>query len=72
MDEKKFNSLIIRLLNMAVEQKQPGKNNTVIAAMLHAEGIPNFVIMEHRGGCVVSYQNAKGGITILSDTSDDE
>ena len=57
MDEKKLNSLIIGLLKMAVEQEQPGKYNTVIATMLQAEGILKFVIIEHRGGCVVSYQN---------------
>ena len=51
MDEKKLNSLITGLLKMAVEQEQPGKYNTVIATMLQAEGIPNLVIMEHRGMC---------------------
>ena len=53
---------------MAVEREQPAKYNTVIATMLHAEGVPNLVIIEHRGGCVVSYQNSQGGITLLSDT----
>lgn len=68
MEEKKLHSLITALLKMAVEQEQPGKYNTVISTMLQAEGISNLVIMEHRGGCVVSYQNAAGGITMLSDT----
>ena len=68
MDEKKLNSLIVGLLKMAVEQKQPGKYNTVIATMLQAEGIPNLVIMDHRGGTVVSYTNGQGGIVMLSDT----
>ena len=68
MDEKKLNSLITGILKMGVEQEQPGKYNTVIATMLQAEGISNLVIMEHRGGCVVSYQNSQGGITLLSDT----
>jgi hypothetical protein len=36
--------------------------------MLQAEGIPKLVIMEHRGGCVVSYQNTQCGITLLTDT----
>ena len=68
MDEKKLNSLIVGLLKMAVEQKQPGKYNTVIATMLQAEGIPNLVILDHRGGTVVSYTNGQGGIVMLSDT----
>ena len=72
MDEKKLNSLIVGLLKMAVEQEQPGKYNTVITTMLRAEGVPNHVIMEHRGGCVVSYQNSQGGITLLSDTPANE
>ena len=68
MDEKKLNSLIVGLLKMAVEQEQPGKYNTVIATMLQAKGIPNLVIMDHRGGTVVSYTNGQGGIVMLSDT----
>lgn len=67
MDEKKLNSLITTLLKMASTQETPNKYNSVVAALLHAENL-NFVIMDHRGGTVVSYTNAQGGITMLSDT----
>ena len=67
MDEKKLNSLITTLLKMASTQETPNKYNSVIAQLLKTENL-NFVIMEHRGGCVVSYQNAQGGITLLTDT----
>lgn len=67
MDEKKLNSLITTLLKMAVEQENPGKYNQVITELLKAEGIANVVVMEHRGGSVVSYQNAAGGITLLGE-----
>ena len=67
MDEKKLNSRITTLLKMASTQETTNKYNSVIAELLKAENL-NFVIMEHRGGCVVSYQNAQGGITLLTDT----
>jgi hypothetical protein len=67
MDEKKLNSLITTLLKMSVEQEKPGKYNTVIAELLKAEGVNNVVIMDHRGGTVVSYNNAQGGITLLGE-----
>lgn len=67
MDEKKLNSLITTLLKMAATQETPNKYNSVVAALLQAENL-NFVIMDHRGGTVVSYTNGKGGITMLSDT----
>lgn len=67
MDEKKLNSLITTLLKMASTQETPNKYNSVVAALLQAENL-NFVIMDHRGGTVVSYTNAQGGITMLSDT----
>ena len=67
MDEKKLNSLITTLLKMASTQETPNKYNSVVAALLQAENL-NFVIMDHRGGTVVSYSNAQGGITMLSDT----
>jgi hypothetical protein len=67
MDEKKLNSLITTLLKMSVEQEKPGKYNTVIADLLQAEGVTNVAIMDHRGGTVVSYTNAQGGITLLGE-----
>lgn len=67
MDEKKLNSLITTLLKMASTQETPNKYNSVVAALLQAENL-NFVIMDHRGGTVVSYNNGQGGITMLSDT----
>lgn len=67
MEEKKLQSLITTLLKMAIEQEKPGKYNTVIADLLSAEGVINIVIMDHRGGTVVSYQNAQGGITLLGE-----
>lgn len=68
MNEKKLEMLISTLLKMAVEQENPGKYNTVIGALLQAEGIINVVITVHRGGTVVSYQNSNGGITLVTDT----
>lgn len=67
MEEKKLQSLITTLLKMAIEQEKPGKYNTVIADLLAAEGVINVVIMDHRGGTVVSYQNAQGCITLLGE-----
>lgn len=67
MEEKKLQSLITTLLKMAIEQEKSGKYNTVIADLLAAEGVINVVIMDHRGGTVVSYQNAQGGITLLGE-----
>lgn len=67
MDEKKLNSLITTLLKMASEQEKPEKYNKVIAELLAAEGVSNICIMEHRGGIVVSFQNAQGGITLLGE-----
>ena len=67
MDEKKLNSLITTLLKMASTQETPNKYNSVIAELLKAENL-NFVIMDHRGGTVVSYTNSQGGIVMLSDT----
>lgn len=67
MEEKKLQSLITTLLKMAIEQEKPGKYNTVIADLFAAEGVINVVIMDHRGGTVVSYQNAQGGITLLGE-----
>lgn len=67
MDEKKLNSLITTLLKMAAEQEQSGKYNKVITELLAAEGIINIAIVDHRGGQVVTYQNAQGGMTVLTD-----
>ena len=67
MDEKKLNSLITTLLKMASTQETPNKYNSVITELLKAENL-NFVIMDHRGGTVVSYTNGQGGIVMLSDT----
>lgn len=67
MDEKKLHSLITTLLKMAIEQENPGKYNTVISELLKAEGVTNIAVMDHRGGTVVSFQNAQGGITLLGE-----
>lgn len=67
MDEKKLNSLITTLLKMASTQETPNKYNSDIAKLLKAENL-NFVIMDHRGGTVVSYTNGQVGIVMLSDT----
>lgn len=67
MDEKKLNSRITTLLKMASTQETPNKYNSDIAKLLKAENL-NFVIMDHRGGTVVSYTNGQGGIVMLSDT----
>lgn len=68
MNEKKLDSLITTLLKMAAEQENPAKYNNVVIELLKAEGVVNHVIMPHRGGAVVSYQNSQGGITLLGDT----
>ena len=52
---------------MAIEQENPGKYNTVISELLKAEGVTNVAVMDHRGGTVVSFQNARGGITLLGE-----
>lgn len=67
MDEKKLHSLITTLLKMAIEQENPGKYKTVISELLKAEGVTNVAVMDHRGGTVISYQNAQGGITLLGE-----
>ena len=67
MEEKKLHSLITTLLKMAVEQEMPEKYNKVIIELLAAEGFSKAVVMEHRGGIVVSFQNAQGGITLLGE-----
>lgn len=67
MEEKKLHSLITTLLKMAIEQEQVGKYNKVIIELLAAEGIANVMIADHRGGQVVTFINANGGMTLLGD-----
>jgi len=72
MNEKKLDSLIAMLLKLAAEQENPAKYNNVIIELMKAENVTNHVIMVHRGGAVVSYQNSQGGISLIGDTQPGE
>lgn len=66
MNETELNEKIQNLLNEAVNQNKPEMHNDTIAEMLMNLNY-NSVIVMHRGGCVVVYQNKFGGITVLTD-----